>query len=237
MDKSDVSSNEAIELEDKKKKENNSSSKGLTVVGIILCIILIPVLIVNLVLIFKGYTSEKDELPNIGGYYPLMVQSGSMSGTIEVGDLIIVHTISDSTVIGENDIITFWDGEPGGTLVTHRVLEVTKDDDGNIAYRTKGDANIVEDAKPISRDKVVGMYQKRIPKLGEVALFMQTIPGLIVCVVLPLVLFILYDVISRRRIEKSEKKETAELLEELERLRQEKAAREAGSKDRSEGES
>ncbi len=235
MDKSEVFPNDNLELGDKK-KESNSSSKGLTVVGIILCVILIPVLIVNLVLIFKGYTFEKDELPNMGGYYPLMVQSGSMSGTIEVGDLIIVHIVNDSTIIKENDIITFWDGEPGGTLVTHRVTEVIHDNDGNIAYRTKGDANIIEDAKLITRDKVVGMYQKRVPKLGDVALFMQTIPGLAVCVFLPLVLFILYDVISRSRIEKNEKKETAELLEELEKLRQEKAARTEGKKDGSGGE-
>lgn len=51
---------------------------------------------------------------------------------------------------------------------------------------------------------------------------MQTIPGLIVCVILPLAAFIVYDVLRRRKIEKLEKSETAALMAEIERLKSEK---------------
>ena len=185
----------------------------------------------NLVLIIQGFTTDEETLPNIGGSFPLMVQSGSMSGTIEVGDLIIVHTPDESTELKKDDIVTFWDNEPGGVLVTHRIVEVTADDDGKLAYRTKGDANNAADAELVYPDDIVGTYQFRIPYLGNVALFMQTIPGLIVCVVLPLALFIVYDVIRRRRIDKSEKEETAALLAELEKLKSEKAAIESSKEE------
>lgn len=210
--------------ENVKTNNKNSSGKILSVLGIIACIILIPVLILNIFLIVQGFTSDSSTIPNIGGKFPLMVQSGSMSGIIEVGDLIIVSTVDDTQSLAEGDIITFWDGEPGGTLVTHRIVDITTDDEGQLAYQTKGDANNALDAQLVAPENIVGIYSFRIPGLGNVALFMQTIPGLIVCVVVPLALFIIYDIIRRRHITKHEKEETAVLLAELERLKSEKAA-------------
>ena len=64
--------------------------KILTVIGTILCIILLPILIINCTLIVKSYTSE--EVPDVGGYLPLIVLTDSMYPVIESGDLIICHT-------------------------------------------------------------------------------------------------------------------------------------------------
>lgn len=54
-------------------------------------------------------------------------------------------------------------------------------------------------------------------------MFMQTTTGLIVCVVLPIVLLVAYDVIRRQIYEKNKKADTDALLAELEALRAEKA--------------
>lgn len=66
----------------------------------------------------------------------------------------------------------------------------------------------------------------RIPGAGNVALFMQTTPGLIVCVVCPILLLVGYDMIRRRMYEKSTKKDADALLAELEELRRRKAGKE-----------
>lgn len=202
------------------KEKQSAASRVLSVLGIIACVLLAPILILNSILIVQGFTTDSSNIPNIGGTFPLMVQSGSMSGCIEEGDLIFAHTVEDTSSLKLDDIITFWDKEPGSTLVTHRIIAVTTDEDGNLAYRTKGDANNASDARLVSPDDIVGIYQFRIPGLGHVAMFMQTIPGLIVCVFVPLALFILYDIIRRRHIEKAERNETAALLEELKRLKE-----------------
>ncbi len=55
---------------------------------------------------------------------------------------------------------------------------------------------------------------------------MQTTPGLIVCVILPMVLLVGYDMIRRRMYEKANQKDTDALLKELEELRRLKAERE-----------
>ena len=73
------------------KSEASTAHKILTIIGTILCIILIPILVINLTLIAKSYIN-KDEVPSIGGTLPLIVLTDSMSPEIESGDLIICRT-------------------------------------------------------------------------------------------------------------------------------------------------
>lgn len=196
----------------------------LTVIGTILCIILVPILIINCILIVKSFTSE--EVPNVAGTLPLIVLTDSMYPVIKSGDLIICHT-AEPEEIQVGDVIAFFDPAGNGTtIVTHRVLEVT-DQDGQLAWRTKGDNNNTEDRMLVPADKLVAIYEgTRIPGAGNVALFMQTTPGLILCVVCPILLLVGYDMIRRKQYEKSSKKDTDALMAELEELRRLKAEKE-----------
>lgn len=198
--------------------------KLFTVIGTILCIILLPILIINCILIVKSYTSE--EVPSVGGYLPLIVLTDSMYPVIESGDLIICHTALPEE-IEAGDVIAFFDpAGNGSTIVSHRVLKVTEQD-GAIAWRTKGDNNNTEDRLLVSAEDLVAVYEgTRIAGFGNVALFMQTTPGLIVCVVLPLLLLVGYDMIRRRMYEKAAQSDTDALMAELEALRALKAEKE-----------
>ncbi len=199
----------------------------MTVLGTVICIILLPVLLINITLIIKSYTNA-DEVPSVGGYLPLIVLTDSMYPVIESGDLIICHTIEGSDVkVG--DVISYFDPAGNGiSIVTHRVTEVTKEN-GGLAFRTKGDANNVEDSLLVQEDSLVGVYKGRIAGAGNVAMFMQTSTGLIVCVVLPLILLVGYDVIRSKAYESKKQKDTDALLAELEALKAEKAAKEAAA--------
>ena len=204
------------------KKENTSMMhKILTVVGTVMCIILIPILIINCILIVKSFTSE--EVPNVAGNLPLIVLTDSMYPEIQSGDLIICHT-AEPEDIKVKDVIAFFDpAGNGSSIVTHRVLEVTEQG-GQIAWRTKGDNNNTEDRLLVTADKLVAVYEgTRLPGFGNVALFMQTTPGLIVCVVCPILVLVGYDMIRRRMYEKANKQDTDQLLAELEELRRLKA--------------
>lgn len=196
----------------------------LTVIGTILCIILVPILIINCILIVKSFTSE--EVPNVAGTLPLIVLTDSMYPVIKSGDLIICHT-AEPEEIQVGDVIAFFDPAGNGTtIVTHRVLEVTEQA-GQTAWRTKGDNNNTEDRLLVPADKLVAVYEDtRIPGAGNVALFMQTTPGLILCVVCPILLLVGYDMIRRKQYEKSSKKDTDALMAELEELRRLKAEKE-----------
>ena len=216
-------SNQATETREK----SSATHKILTVVGSVLCVILLPILIINLTLIVKSYTN-KDEVPSVSGYLPLIVLTDSMYPEIESGDLIICHT-AEVEDIKVGDVIAFFDPAGNGTsIVTHRVMEVVYED-GKTLFRTKGDNNNTEDRVPVPGEDLVGVYQNRIPNAGHIAMFMQTTAGLIVCVVLPIILLVAYDMIRRRIYERNKQEDTDALLAELQALRAEKAAKEAAA--------
>lgn len=215
----------------KEGKKRSTVSVVFNIIGVILIVVLVPILALNLTLIIKSYTN-KDEVPSFGGYLPMIVLTDSMSPTIYSGDLVIDHTVDPAT-LKVDDIISYYDPESqsGDSIVTHRITEITKTDDGKLAFITKGDFNNAADKTPVPADKVVGIYNFRIPNGGDVAMFMQTTTGLIVCVVVPLVLLIAYDVIRRKMYDKKNKPNTDALMAELEALKAEKAQTEETNKE------
>lgn len=208
----------------KTKTEATGKNKTLTIIGTILCVILLPILLLNVTLIAKSYINA-DEVPSVGGKFPMIVLTDSMYPVIESGDLIICN-VAEADEIKVDDVISFYDPMGSGTsVVTHRVLEIV-DDNGEIAFRTKGDNNNAEDTALVPAENLIGIYKSRIPKVGHVAMFMQTTPGLIVCCVCPILLLVGYDVLRRKKLEKNQKQDTDELLKELEILRAMKAEKE-----------
>lgn len=195
--------------------------KLMTIFGTVLCIILIPILIINCTMIAKSYLN-KDAVPSFGSFFPLIVLTDSMYPEIASGDLIICRQI-DAGEVQAGDVISFFDPSgKGTTTVTHRVMEITTDKTGALAWVTKGDANNVEDRAVVPAEKLLGIYSVRVPGAGNIAMFMQTIPGLVICVILPMLLMIAYDIIRRRLYEKGKQDDTQALLAELEALRAEK---------------
>ena len=207
----------------KNEKEKTSGiHKMWTVIGAILCVILIPILIINCTLIIKSYTN-KDQVPSIGGIFPMIILTDSMDPEFQSGDLIVCKNAKAES-IKEGDIICFFDPAGNGTsTVTHRVTKVTTDENGNLAWVTKGDANNTEDEAVVPAENLVGVYQRSFSGIGNVAMFMQTTKGLIICVICPIILLVAYDIIRRRMYEKEKKKDTDALMEELNTLRAEKA--------------
>ena len=192
--------------------------KTLTIVGIVLCVILVPILIVNCTLIAKSFIN-KNEVPDFGGALPLIVLTDSMYPEIKSGDLIICKTV-DPAEIRVGDVISFYDPAGNGTsVVTHEVIEILEEE-GALSFRTKGINNNTADRLPVAADKVIARYTDvRIPGAGNLALFMQRTEGLILCVVVPIVLFVGYDVLRRRRYEKTKNDDVEALKAELEALK------------------
>ncbi len=210
--------------EKNEKKNTGALHKTATIIGVILCIILLPILIINITLIIRSLTNP-DKVPSVGSIFPLIVLTDSMFPEIESGDLIICHT-AEPEEIRVGDVIAFFDpAGSGSSVVTHRVTEVTEQD-GAPAWKTKGDANNAEDRLPVPAKKLVGVYDRSIPGLGNAVMFMQSTAGLIICVVCPILLLVGWDVLRRRKYEKSRQTDTDALLRELEELRAQKAKRE-----------
>lgn len=200
--------------------ENKRRISIQTIVGGILCLIFIPVIIVNLILIFGTYL-HPDEMPGVFGIKPVIVLSGSMEPEIMTGDLIFLHNV-DTEDLKEGDVVCYL---TSGKSVTHRIMQVTTGDDGQPRYITQGDANNVADRLAVSADQIQGIWKGgRIVGLGQTIMAIQTPLGLVITIMCPLLLFILWDVWVRRRADKAEMlrsaKEKEELEAELEAMRQ-----------------
>ena len=209
----------------KNKEKASTGYKIQTIIGIVLCVILIPILLLNISLIVRSLT-DPEEVPSVGGYLPLIVLTDSMYPQIQSGDMIICHT-DEPQNIQVGDVIAFFDPAGNGTsVVTHKVIELTEVD-GEVAWVTQGIANNAADFLPVPAKNLVGVYESRIPGLGNVVMFMQSTTGLIVCVVLPILLLIGWDILRRRKHEKKSQQDTEALLKELEELRAQKAQRDS----------
>ena len=100
----------------------------------------------------------KSPVPSVFGYSALTVKTGSMSGTIEIGDLIIIKDTGEYEI---GDIVTFL--QNGDSVpTTHRIIGM----DENGAFITRGDANNVQDALPVSKDIILGEVVKVLPEVG-----------------------------------------------------------------------
>lgn len=104
------------------------------------------------------------------------VLSGSMEPTYHVGSLIYVKSV-DYRELKAGDAITFMLDE--NTVATHRIVEVVPDEEDSavLRYRTKGDANEVEDGSLVHYKNVIGTPVCTIPYLGYVASYIQNPPG------------------------------------------------------------
>ena len=224
-EKEKVAENEEV------KEKRSGKSKALTAVGIIICILLIPILVVNVTMIIQSYVNP-DKYPSFAGYSLMIVLSPSMEDTIMTGDLIVVKEAVPEDIKGESsegaqdgDIISFFDPSSERMVVTHRCKTVTEED-GEPVFITKGDDNISEDPTPCPFDNLIGTYVTRIPGAGNIAMWLQSPVGLIVCVAVPIVLLVAYDLIMKKRFDKKKKKDTDALLAELEALRAQQSAAE-----------
>ncbi|QQE74833.1 signal peptidase I [Brevibacillus composti] len=99
-----------------------------------------------------------DRMPGAGSWRVLAVLTGSMSPTINAGDMVIVQSYGEKRpAVGE--IVTYWQEEGGGSLTTHRIVHQL----ANGYLQTKGDANLGVDGGWTHPDRLVGTVVARIP--------------------------------------------------------------------------
>lgn len=127
-----------------------------------------------------------------------VVLSGSMLPTIKVKDIVVTKKIPESRLeIG--DIITFISPDPrwGGISVTHRIIDIYYDEaEGIHTYKTKGDYNNVADAVSVPNENILGKVILKIPKLGYIQDLLASKGGLIVCVLIPSLAILSYDIMK-----------------------------------------
>jgi signal peptidase len=80
------------------------------------------------------------------GWQRYVITSGSMTGTYDRGSLVLDEVVPVAE-LAKGDVITYRPPAGAGPdgLVTHRIVEIARGDDGARVFRTKGDANASAD--------------------------------------------------------------------------------------------
>lgn len=147
---------------------------------ILLDVLIIIIIIIFIIVIYSIFQIKilKKDYPNLFGYTIFRVLTGSMSGSLDIGDIVIVKITDDLQV---NDIIVYKQQE---YIITHRLIEINKH---NLV--TKGDANNSKD-KPISKNIVIGKVVKKITNVSVWKKVLAT-PQVLISIIITITLCVL----------------------------------------------
>jgi len=150
-------------------------------------IVIIPVMLFVLI------TSRTGIILGIRSY---IVQTGSMEPVLPVGS--VVFTVPKPPYI-PGQIITF---NRGKITVTHRISAIKGEQ-----FETKGDANDNSDPQLVNKSDVIGTDFLTVPYFGKFVMFVKTIPGFLLVIAFPNLIFITFEIWNikeeyRKEIEK-----------------------------------
>lgn len=188
-------------------------------------VVIVVAILMMLFTIISATTLDKNNR-SLFGVKLFKVLSDSMSATdFSAGDVIFVKYVDPKT-LKEGDIISYTstDIENYGSVITHKIRRLTTDAKGNPGFITYGTTTGADDQKIVTYPYILGKYTGRIPKIGYFFEFLQTMPGYLICILLPFLLLIVSQGITSIRLFKQYKKEqNAELEAEKAQLVAERA--------------
>jgi signal peptidase I len=165
--------------------------------------VLLNVLVMSAFLIAGGFVAA-----GVLGYDRYVIMSGSMTGTYDVGSIVFDEQVP-ARDLAVGDVITYQPPASSGlsNLVTHRISSIKQDKDGQVAYRTKGDANPQVDPWKFSLDSdVQARVEFSVPYAGYIFIGLADRPIRMLVIGTPAALLALYsllEVVSALRGRKS----------------------------------
>ena len=145
------------------------------------------ILSVIILMIFAIIQKTSDNRGSIGGIKIFTVITGSMIPVYNIGDILIVKDVNAEELKIGDDIV--YKGEKGtfeNKTVTHRIISIKQEDDGNFEITTKGIANIGQDPK-INQNQVLG---KVVGKVSIVNYILRVVFNIYTWILIPVVILV-----------------------------------------------
>lgn len=186
----------------------SKAKKALKITGNVLTVAVAILVVIMTVLTVFSMVFNRDGTASVFGVQAYVVQSDSMTPEFAAGDVIFSEEVNPEELVA-GDIITFIsrDSASYGQTITHCIREVTTHN-GELAFITYGIATGVDDGTPAAASDVLGRYTFRIAGLGSFFEFLKSVPGYIVCILLPFLVIIglqVANIVSAVRAARTEK--------------------------------
>ncbi|MCQ2399223.1 MAG: signal peptidase I [Clostridia bacterium] len=174
------------------------------VLGIVVDVLIVLVFVLSICIIIMNATYKKEDgYSKLFGCTFFTVETDSMEPTLKVGDMIIGKVVDANTVINEGDIISFKEYKSSVNKIvinTHRVIYINELKDefeqgtGEYTYVTQGDNVGIPDVTDKTINDIVSVYKFRLPGAGAVINFLKSTLGFLLCLVLPILIVIGYQI-------------------------------------------
>ena len=166
--------------------------------------VIVVLLVVSFLLIvcLQRFTNNKISFFD---YRIFTVVTGSMEPKYNIGDILIAKE-RDPSEIKVGDAISYLASrdEIRGNVVTHEVVDITKDKDGSYLFHSKGLVNLIEDPV-VHEDQLYGVVIYKTKILSFIRKIVSTDVGMILFVIIPILYIIISEMISFL-LEKEEKR-------------------------------
>ena len=128
-----------------------------------------------------------------------------MEPKYKIGDILIAKETEPSKIkVGDAISYLASRDEIKGNVVTHEVVNITKDEDGHYLFHSKGLVNLIEDPV-VHEDQLYGVVIYKTKILSFVKKIVSTEIGMIVFVIIPILYIIVSEMVAFL-IEKEEKR-------------------------------
>lgn len=180
-----------------------------TFASVILTLTIFFCLFVVIQVLSRGYAS-------FGKYSFFKVVTASMEPNLAVGEVILNKAIPIEDV-KKDDIVSFRSQSPNmfGMIITHRVVSIDKNENGEIRLLTKGDANRVADGRYVLKENFIGKVTWSSGKslISNIIKFISSGYGFIACIAFPLMLILSFVLNSGIKSIKNDINELVEVVE------------------------
>lgn len=167
----------------KKIKENEILK---TICNIIYILMFLVVVLTLVIVIAQRVTNNNI---TIGGIRIFSVATGSMIPVYNVGDVLVSKEIEPEEIkVGDDIVYKGKESSFSGKVITHRVISVEKQEDGNYKIITKGVANNEEDPA-ISETQVYGKIVYKVHILSFLSKLTKSVYGVYAIIFIIIVTF------------------------------------------------
>ncbi len=190
-------------------KENEHRTSGI-IASVVLIVAVLLAAIVSVQVLTRGYVT-------LAGNSLFRVVTGSMEPTMPVGTLLLCRQ-TPIEQIQQGDIVCYQatDEARAGKIITHRVVEVCIDANGEVLLKTKGDANVAADSDLVSQTNLIGRvawFSGKDNVVNKLLSFVSGKMGFLSCIAIPILLLgtlILSESVKNIRRELQEAKDILE---------------------------
>jgi len=160
---------------------------------VIFLVCVIAFVLIAYVFLAQIHKDDNNYKPSISFY---TIVSPSMNPVIKVYDVVVNIKPSGPEDIEIGDIITYvsTNSTSEGMTITHRVVAITKAENGNYEYQTQGDNNSEPDGILVTYDNVIGKEIMIIPKLGKIQFLLANKKSWLLLLLIPVMIFVFKDI-------------------------------------------